>query len=66
MKTETGRALCYVRVQRSMTGCDLLLSSMMVGDLRAVVNKDRTSNALAQDATIEGSGYWQAMHWHKR
>jgi hypothetical protein len=39
---------------------------MMVGDLRAAVNKDRASNALAQDATIEGSGYWQAMHWHKR
>jgi len=23
------------------------------------------SNVLAQDVTIEGSGYWQAMCWHK-
>jgi hypothetical protein len=23
------------------------------------------SNALAGDVTIEGSGYWQAMRWHK-
>jgi len=23
------------------------------------------SNALAEDMTIEGHGYWQAMHWRK-
>jgi hypothetical protein len=23
------------------------------------------SNVLVQDVTIEGSGYWQAMHWRE-
>jgi hypothetical protein len=43
----------------------ILASNVLVEDTTLKECNFLASNALAEEATIEGHGYWQAMHWRK-